>query len=107
MIPVFFDKRKKRACFRFEPGSGQFLRVFIGLLGIDEAPAHQSSVKSHASTGVAIPSRILSRMPGMLTRYSVSCIADQSLSDSNTALLRLPVICNGSCDAAASSISRY
>ena len=43
-----------------------------------------------ASAGVAIPSTIESRMPGIEVRYSVSWIALQSSSERSMALTRLP-----------------
>ena len=57
----------------------QLLGVLLGRLGAEEAPGHQSSLSSSSSTGVAMPSRMDSRMPGIETRCSVSCTARQSL----------------------------
>lgn len=53
-----------------------------------------------------MPSRMDSRMPGMESKWRVSCIARQSSSDTSTALRRLPVINTGSWLAAVSSIRR-
>ena len=57
--------------------------------------------------GVARPSRIDLRIPGMFSKKSVSCIDRQSSSDTSTALPRFPVMTIGSWEEEASSISRY
>src|ERR1700722_4241218 len=85
----------------FQSGGRQFLCIFLGVLGIDERPAHQRSPFESLLTGVFIPSRIDLRMPGMDNRYSVSWIAFQSSSETSMALLRLPAIRTGVCVSAA------
>ena len=40
----------------------------LGLLGVNQLPCHQSSSSSHSLTGVSIPSRIDSRIPGTESR---------------------------------------
>src|SRR5664280_1872395 len=83
----------------------ELARVLARLLRVEQAPAHQPGSSSSSSDGVAMPSRMDSRIPGIETRYSVSCTARQSSSETSTALPRLPVICTGSCDCETSSRS--
>ena len=66
--------------FGFRPAAASFFASLLGLLGVEQPPAHQSSLSSSSSTGVAMPSRMDSRMPGSETRYSVSWTARQSSS---------------------------
>jgi len=93
------------------PGSqsrgGELLRVPPGLGGKDEPPAYHFRWDAHLGTGVAIPSRMDSRIPGMESRYNVSWIDRQSCSDTRTALPRRPVMRTGSREAVTSSRSRY
>ena len=46
----------------FESGSGQFLRILLGLPRVNERPSHQSSSAPHSSIPVAVPSPIDSRI---------------------------------------------
>jgi hypothetical protein len=81
-------------------------RRWLGLAGKYNSPHHQLISLVHSSIVVANPSRIDSRMAGILSRYRVSCMDRQSASEISTALPRLLVMTIGSCDDAASSISR-
>lgn len=84
---------------------GRLFNVLQSLCRVDDLPHYQSISREHSSSGVASPSRMDSRMPGVLERYSVSWIERQSSSETRTALPRLPVMTIGSCDVAVSSIS--
>lgn len=65
---ILFERAEKRLRFGSESGGRQELRVLLRSLRVDEPPAHQSSLSSSESTGVAMPSTIESRMPGIETR---------------------------------------
>ena len=58
----------------------------------DYLSPHQPGPLEHLLTGVFMPLRMDSRMPGTESRYNVSCTARQSSSETSTALPRLPVI---------------
>lgn len=53
---------------RFQPCRCDFLSVFTCLLGENEPPAHPPGSSEHSATGVAMPSRMDSRIPGIETR---------------------------------------
>ena len=60
---------EQRLGLRFESGAAEFLCVFDGLRREHDPPrCHQSSDSRHFFTGVFIPLRIDSRMPGMERR---------------------------------------
>lgn len=82
-------------CLRFQAARSQLFRVLLCLTRKDQTPTHQPGSLAHSSTGVSIPSRIDSRIPGMDSRYSVSWIASQSSSETSTALFLFPVISSG------------
>jgi hypothetical protein len=48
--------------------NSQLLSVFLRLLRIDQLPTHHFNTRSQSSIGVAIPSRIDSRIPGIDSR---------------------------------------
>jgi len=54
--------------------------------------AHQGSSEEHCSSGVCIPSRRDSRIPGIDSRYNVSSIERQSSSATRTTLAFAPLI---------------
>src|SRR5664279_2284676 len=105
LVGVLCEDRQQGLSLWLQAGRSQLLRVLLSLLRVDESPAHQRSSPSSSSAGVAMPSMMDSRMPGMDTRYRVSCTARQSSSPTRTALPRLPVIWTGSCESDTSSRS--
>src|SRR5260370_1401821 len=78
---VLGDDLEQYFSFSSQAGSSQFLRVLEGLFCINKLPTHQVNSGEHSSSGAAIPSRKDSRIPGIESRYSVSCIARQSSSE--------------------------
>jgi hypothetical protein len=62
------------------------------LLGVNDRPAHQPGAEEVLLRGVASPSRMDSRMPGMERRKRVSWMLRQSSSETRTALERFPVM---------------
>lgn len=65
MKRILTDELQQLLSFPSQPGSSKFLRVFLSLLGIDKLPAHQFNSVEQSSSGVAIPSRMDSRIPGI------------------------------------------
>ena len=55
-------------CLRLQASAGKLLGVFLRLFGENKAEFHQASFLLQAETGVAIPARIDSLMPGMETK---------------------------------------
>ena len=86
---------------RLEATGGQLLGVFLGLFGVDQLPDYHGRRVPHRPTGVSMPARMESLMPGIDSRNNVSWIALQSSSDIRIAFVRFPVMWMGSCDAAA------
>ena len=68
LVRVSGENRQYLLGLRTKPGTRKFLCVAFGLPGKDQAPTHQSSLSSHFSTGVFIPFRIDSFIPGIATR---------------------------------------
>src|SRR4051812_24524099 len=88
-------------------GRGELFSVFLRLFReAQPPPAYQSISSAPSSTGVSIPSRIDSLMPGIESRYIVSWMARQSCSETSTALDLLPVIWTGSLESTVSSMRR-
>lgn len=105
MERVFFKDFEEGFGLRLEPCGGELEGVLSGVSRENQPPLYHFSVLEHFSGGVLRPFLMDSRMPGTDSRYRVSCTADQSSAEINTALLRFPVICTGSSEAAASSMS--
>jgi len=68
LIRVLFEYAEEGLGLGLQAGSSQMLGVLLGGLRVDEPPGHQSSSLSSSSAGVAMPSRMDSRMPGIETR---------------------------------------
>lgn len=62
---IFSEDFQENLRFRPKPGGGQLLRVLLRLFREDELPAYQASFFDSLPTGVFIPSRIDSRIPGI------------------------------------------
>lgn len=107
LVWIVSEDIQKRFRFGTEADGSRLFNVLQSLCRVDDLPHYQSISREHSSSGVASPSRMDSRMPGVLERYSVSWIERQSSSETRTALPRLPVMTIGSCDVAVSSISLY
>lgn len=56
----------------FSRGGGKFFGVLLRLFGENHPPNHQSKSSVQSSIGVSKPSRMDSRIPGMLSRKRVS-----------------------------------
>lgn len=67
-VRVLFKNREEDLRLRLQTGGGKVLCIFLGLLRVDELPTHQSRSSSHSSTGVLMPSRMDSLIPGTETR---------------------------------------
>src|SRR5690554_2336120 len=67
-VGVFSQEVQQFLGLRLEAAGSQFPGVFLCLPGEDQPPCHQSSSSSHSSTGVSMPSRIDSRIPGTESR---------------------------------------
>ena len=65
---IFFEDFQDTLRLFLETGSGKFLRVLLCLRCIHELPAHQTSFSVHFLTGVFIPDRMDSRIPGIESR---------------------------------------
>lgn len=63
---------QKQLRLRFQTSTCKLLRVLLRLFREDEEVFHQSSFLAHASTGVASPERMDSRIPGIETKYRLS-----------------------------------
>src|ERR1035437_4426302 len=72
LVGVLCEDREQGLSLCLQAGCGKLLSVLLGLLRVDEPPAHQRSSPSSSSIGVAMPSMMDSRMPGIDTRYRVS-----------------------------------
>lgn len=72
LVGIAFDDLEQFLRLFLRPGCCELLSVFLGLLGIDELPSHQSNSFEQESRGSSMPAMMDSRMPGMESRNSVS-----------------------------------
>src|SRR5574344_1311402 len=107
-IDGFSHNISRSSCtLSFKLASFIFFESFTACLVKTTCHIYQSSFFTLFSSGSFIPAVIESFIPGIEVRYSVCCIAFQSSSDIKTALLLLPEIITGSCDAFVSSMRLY
>lgn len=94
---VFAQNGKETFYAGLQSRVGHAAGVFGSLAGELNPPRiHQSSSSTHSLEGAAIPSRIDSRIPGILSRYRVSWMERQSSAETSTASDLGPVIWTGS-----------
>lgn len=72
LVRVFFYDVKKLYYLFFETRPGNFFGIFLSIPGENDLPVHQSSSLPHPSMGVAIPSLMDSRIPGIEVSINVS-----------------------------------
>ena len=72
LIGVLCQSGKQEFRLALETGGRQLFRILLGLPRKDDLPTHQRSSGAQASTGVARPLRIDSRIPGIESKWSVS-----------------------------------
>jgi hypothetical protein len=72
LIRIQFQDLKQSLGFWLQSRRLEFFSVLLSLFGEDKRPAHHLSSLLHFPTGVLMPSRMDSRIPGMAVKKSVS-----------------------------------
>ena len=72
MEGIVAQNRQQRLGFFFQTCCREFLRILLGVFGVNEFPTHQGKSLAHLQAGNCKPSTIDSRIPGTDSRYMVS-----------------------------------
>ncbi len=72
LIRISAEDFENRYSLGFEVGRSELLGILLSLLCIADFPGHQRSSDAHFPTGVAMPFRMDSRIPGIDSRNRVS-----------------------------------